>query len=176
MSLQTFYLGGLNPNNWHEIFVFCLKHADTFNIRFCNKEENESFHAFFSLPGISVANWVGMQDGIEIRGPLTEEVRDLFYQLQEPAFRGKQPKVWDFKLFSQGREVLSIDDFTNRLIHLTQGELGFLTSQKIDFSNWEAVAMAIGENESEAQVELNEEELREIAGLISHWLAGDKKH
>lgn len=178
MSLQTFYLGDLNPGSWHEVFVFCLQYADSFEARFLQKDEemSEGFRAFFSLPRIEITKWLGMPDGVKINGPMTEEARDLLYQLQEPAFYGERPELCDVKLFSQGREVLSIGDFTERLIHLTDEELDFLIAQDVDFTDWEAIAMTVAESDSELNVEWTEEELREVAGIISQWLAGDKKH
>ncbi|NLC76637.1 MAG: hypothetical protein GX750_03330 [Clostridia bacterium] len=178
MSLQTFYLGDLNPGSWQEVFVFCLQYADRFSARFLQNDEemSEGFNAFFRLPGIEVSGWLGMPNGIEINGPLTEEARELLYQLQEPAFYGERPELWDVKLFSQGREILSIGDFTQRLIHLTDEELDFLIAQEIDFSDWEAIAMAVAESETDFPVEWDEEDLREVAEIISRWLSSDKKH
>lgn len=178
MGLQTFYLGDLNPGNWHEVFVFCLQYADSFNARFIHNDEemHEDFRDFFSLPGIQVSAWLGMPNGIEINGPMTEEARDLLYQLQEPAFYGERPDLWDIKLYAQGREVLSIGDFTQRLIHLTDEELDYLIAQEVDFSDWEAIAMAVAENASELPTDWDEEDLREVAGIISRWLNSDVKH
>lgn len=178
MGLQTFYLGDLPPSNWHEIFVFCLQYADSFSVRLLKSDDikNEGFRALCSLPEVTITNWWGTKDGIEIRGPLTDEARNLLYELQEPAFYGECPELWDLKLFSQGREVLSIDDFTQRLIHLTDEEIDFLMAQDIDFSDWENIATAFAEGEAEEEEELEEEVLREIAGIISHWLSSDKKH
>jgi hypothetical protein len=178
MSLQTFYLGALHPGNWHEVFVFCLQYADSFNARFLQNDDDmsEGFRDFFALPGIEISGWLGTPNGVVISGPMTEEARDLLYQLQEPAFYGERPELWDIKLFAQGREVLSIGDFTERLIHLTDEELDYLIAQEVDFSDWEAIAMAVAENESDVPVEWDEDELREVAGIISQWLASDKKH
>lgn len=177
MSLQTFYLGDLNPGNWHEVFVFCLQYADGVTVRFLGENKsNEGFRTFFALPGITVNNVMGDQNGIEISAPLTEEIRDLLYQYQEPAFYGKQPELWDFKLFARGREVLAIEDFTRRLIHLTEEEIGFLLARQVDISDWEAVVMAVAEEEDGGSLEWNEEELQEVARLITLWLASDKKH
>lgn len=178
MGLQTFYLGDLHPGSWHEIFVFCLQYADSFSVRLLTSDEikSEGFCELFSLPDVTITNWWGTKDGIEIKGPLTEEVRNLLYELQEPAFYGECPELWDLKLFSQGREMLSIDDFTQRLIHLTDEEIDYLMAQNIDVSDWESIATTFTEGEAAEEQELDEEVLREIAGIISHWLNSDKKH
>lgn len=178
MGLQTFYLGDLHPGHWHEVFVFCLQYADSFSVRLLQSDEikNEGFAALFTLPKITITNWLGAKDGIEIKGPLTEEVRDLLYELQEPAFYGECPELWDLKLFSQGREILSIGDFTQRLIHLTDEEIDYLIAQEIDFTDWENIATTFAEGETEVLEEWEEEVLKEIAGILSHWLNSDKKH
>lgn len=178
MNLRTYYLEEIEPAIWQRVFVFCLHHADSFVVRFFTKKEktDECFEDFFGLPDITVSNWLGEKDGIQITGELTEEVRQIFYRLQEPAFNGEVPRLWDGKLLKQGREIISIENHTERLIHLTEQEIALLATRGIDISNWEGVAMAVVEGHEHEAIDWSEEELRVVAGLISHWLSGDKKH
>jgi hypothetical protein len=52
-----------------------------------------------------------MRDAIEISGPLTPAVRDLFVRL-EPSIESFDPdrKLWDCRLVQDGAVILSIGD------------------------------------------------------------------
>lgn len=139
-------------------------------------EPDGGFKEFFALPNITISNWLGEESGIQITGSITEDVKRIFYGLQEPAFNGEEPELRDGKLFQRGREMLSIGNFTNRLIHLTEQEIKILTSKGVNISSWEEVAMAIVEGKANEPIDWNDEDLKSIAGIISHWLSGDKKH
>jgi hypothetical protein len=67
---------------------------------------------FMALPGVEVRPWSGMRDAVEIAGPLTPAVRDLFVRL-EPSIESFDPehKLWDYELVHDGTVILSIGDY-----------------------------------------------------------------
>ncbi len=178
IKLKTFNLKGIAPAKWERVFVFCLHHADSFMAGFLDKEGDfdEGFRELFALPKIRVLGRLEGEKGVQIVGPVVDEVRGVFYRLQEPAFYGKQPNLWEGKLLLKGRELLSISNYTDRLIHLTKGEMALLEKEKINQDGWEEVAMAIVEGNINEPADWDDEELKGIASIISHWLAEDKKH
>ena len=166
------------PAIWERVFVFCLHHADGFVAGFLEKDGDfgEGFKELFALPEITIFNRLEGEKGIEIAGPIVDEVRGVFYRLQEPAFHGEKPSLWEGKLLFKGRELLSISNYTDRLIHLTKGEMVLLGREGIDKDGWEEVAIAIVEGYINEPVDWDDEKLKGIASIISHWLSEDKKH
>ena len=60
-----------------------------------------------------------MRDAIEIAGPLTSAVRDLFLRL-EPSIELFDPehKLWDYQLVQDSKVVLSIGDYHDLQVDL----------------------------------------------------------
>lgn len=166
------------PAIWEKVFIFCLHHADSFMAGFLEKDEDfgEGFKELFALPEIKVANRLEGEKGIQITGPVVDGVKEVFYRLQEPAFHGEKPGLWEGKLLLQGRELLFISNYTDRLIYLTKGEMTLLGREGITRDGWEEVAVAIVEGYVNETVDWDDERLKGIASIISHWLSEDKKH
>jgi hypothetical protein len=101
-------------DEWRALLTGYLYRADEFRVRMPDGEGLLSYgrEEFLALPGTVVRPWAGMQDAIEITGPLTPAVRDLFVRL-EPSIESFDPerKLWDYELVQGGRVVLSIGDY-----------------------------------------------------------------
>ncbi len=112
MSWQ--YLGPVPDDQWRALLTEHLNRADEFRIHVPDGEGPLSYGRakFLALPGVVVRPWTGMRDAIEISGPLTPAVRDLFVRL-EPSLESFDPerKLWDYELVQDGAVVLSVGDF-----------------------------------------------------------------
>jgi hypothetical protein len=112
VSLQ--YLGAVPDDEWRALLTEHLNRADEFRVHMPDGEGPLSYgrNEFSALPGAVVRPWTGMRDAIEISGPLTPAVRDLFVRL-EPSIESfdSEHKLWDYELVQDGTVVLSIGDF-----------------------------------------------------------------
>jgi hypothetical protein len=112
VSLQ--YLGIVPDDEWRALLTENLNRADEFQVHLPDGEGQLSYgrEEFLALPGVEVRPWTGMRDAIEIAGPLTPAVRDLFVRL-EPSIESFDPehKLWDYALVRDGTVVLSIGDY-----------------------------------------------------------------
>jgi hypothetical protein len=112
MSWQ--YLGPVPDNEWRALLTEHLNRADEFQVHMPDGEGPLSGgrNEFLALPDAVVRPWSGMRDAIEISGPLTPAVRDLFLRL-EPSIELFDPehKLWDYKLVQEGTVILSIGDY-----------------------------------------------------------------
>jgi hypothetical protein len=108
------YLGAVPDDEWRVLLTGHLDRADEFRVHMpdgdgplsCGRAE------LLALPSVQVRPWTGMQDAIEITGPLTPAARELFIRL-EPSIESFDPetKLWDYELVQGGTVVLSIGDF-----------------------------------------------------------------
>lgn len=108
------YLGAVPDTQWRTLFEEHLERADSFSVHMPDGEGPLSHGRaeFLALPGVEVRPWSGMRDAIEISGPLTPAVRDLF-RLMEPSIESFDPehKLWDYELVRAGTVILSIGDY-----------------------------------------------------------------
>src|SRR5262249_30353424 len=108
------YLGAVPDDQWCVPLEEYLNRADKFRVRMPDGEGPLSYGRaeFRALPGVEVRPWSGMRGAIEIAGPLTAAVRDLFVRL-EPSIEPFDPehKLWDYELVQDGTVVLSIGDY-----------------------------------------------------------------
>jgi hypothetical protein len=108
------YLGAVPDDEWRALLTEYLHRADEFRVHVPDGEGLLSYgrEDFLALPGAVVRPWAGMRDAIEITGPLTPAVRDLFVRL-EPSIESFDPehKLWDYELVQGGTVVLSIGDY-----------------------------------------------------------------
>jgi hypothetical protein len=108
------YLGAVPDDQWRALLTEHLNRADEFRVHMPDGEGPLSYghDEFLALPGAVVRPWTGMRDAIEISGPLTPAVRDLFVRL-EPSIESFDPerKLWDYELVQDGTVVLSIGDY-----------------------------------------------------------------
>jgi hypothetical protein len=112
VSLQ--YLGAVPDDEWQALLTEHLNRADEFRVHMPDGEGPLSYgrDEFLAVPGAVVRPRTGMRDAIEISGPLTPAVRDLFVRL-EPSIESfdSDRKLWDYELVQDGAVVLSIGDF-----------------------------------------------------------------
>ena len=107
-------------DRWKDFFSTILEHITAYKV-FIPDHDLDSPEGpltqgksdFLSLPGISIADWQGMADSIEISGPMTEQARSVFLKFQQDAFDGFMPQLWSFQFQDeQGRVILRVEDFT----------------------------------------------------------------
>jgi hypothetical protein len=112
MSLR--YLGAVPDHEWQALLKEYLTRANEFRVHLPDGEGplSHGWTEFTALPGVEVRPWSGMRDALEISGPLTPAVRDLFVRL-EPSIESFDPehKLWDYALVQDGTVVLSIGDY-----------------------------------------------------------------
>ena len=117
MSLK--YLSPVPDDEWRTLLKERLNRADAFRVHVPDGEGPLSHgrKEFLALPGVEVQPWTGMRDAIEIVGPLTQAVRDLFLRL-EPSIESFDPqhKLWDYELVQDGTVILSIGDFHDLMV------------------------------------------------------------
>jgi hypothetical protein len=107
------YLGIVPDDEWRALLTEHLNRADEFRVHVPDGEGPLSYGRaeFLAVPGAVVRPWTGMRDAIEISGPLTPAVRNLFTRLApsiEPF--DSDHKLWDYELVQDGTVVLSIGD------------------------------------------------------------------
>jgi len=114
LGVSRQYLGAVPDDEWWALLTEYLNRADEFRVHMPDGEGQLSFgrEEFLALPGAVVRPWTEMRDAIEISGPLTAAVRDLFVRL-EPSIESFDPehKFWDYELVQDGTVVLSIGDY-----------------------------------------------------------------
>lgn len=108
------YLGPLPDAEWRPLLIEHLDRADEFRVRMPDGDGPLSYGRaeFRALPGVDVRPWSGMRDAIEITGPMTSAVRDLFRRA-EVSIESFDPehKLWNYELVENGVVVLSIGDY-----------------------------------------------------------------
>ena len=108
------YLGPIPDDQWRALLTEHLDRADEFRVHVPDGDGPLSFgrREFLALPDVQVQPWTGMRGAIEISGPLTPAIRDLFRRL-EPSVQtfDMENKLWDYQLLRAGTVTLSIGDF-----------------------------------------------------------------
>lgn len=142
MEYKSLYIRGLSQDEWKRVFSYILNEADSFKIYFPNGDEeilNIGKNSFESLSNIKVRNWEGMQDSMEVRGELTNEIRNIFMEYEAPSVEKQGDKLWSFRLYKGNRELMYIGDFTDKIIHLTDEEIMYLNQLGIKAENWDLI-------------------------------------
>nr|PZN01878.1 MAG: hypothetical protein DIU66_10770 [Bacillota bacterium] len=102
-------MGGL----WKFILKYAVLTASHFEAHFPNDPHlGEGRDEFLQLPKIKVEPWNGMKGAIAVKGEMTPEARALFLQIIETQFI----LLWDFMLFKDEQKLLSVSDYTDRII------------------------------------------------------------
>ena len=108
------YLGAVPDDEWRALLEEHLERADAFRVHVPDGDGPLSHGRteFMALPGVEVRPWSGMDDAIEIAGPLSAAARDLFLRM-EPSIESFDPerKLWDYELVQNGMVILSIGDY-----------------------------------------------------------------
>jgi hypothetical protein len=113
------YLGAVPDDQWRALLTEHLDRADEFRVHMPDGEGSLSGgrSEFLALPGVVVRPWTGMRDAIEISGPLTPAVRDLFMRLEQSIdLFDPEHKLWDYELVQDGTVVLSIGDYHDLMV------------------------------------------------------------
>ena len=108
------YLGPVPDEQWRALLTEHLDRADEFRVHVPDGDGPLSFgrREFLALPDVQVQPWTGMRDAIEISGPLTPAIRDLFRRLETSVQTfDTESKLWDYQLLRGGTVTLSIGDF-----------------------------------------------------------------
>jgi hypothetical protein len=116
------YLGSLSDGEWRALLTGHLNRADEFRVHMPDGDDYGR-DEFLAVPGAVVRPWDGMRDAIEISGPLTPAVRDLFVRL-EPSIESFDPdrKLWDYRIVQDGTVVLSIGDYDDLQVDVPSGD------------------------------------------------------
>ncbi|UQU67831.1 hypothetical protein COUCH_16810 [Couchioplanes caeruleus] len=108
------YLGSVPDDEWRALLREHLDRADSFRVHVPDGAGQLSHGRadFLALPGVEVRSWSGMRDAVEITGPLTPAVREMFLRM-EPSLESFDPehKLWDYELVRDGTVILSIGDY-----------------------------------------------------------------
>ncbi|HHY79592.1 MAG TPA: hypothetical protein GX516_04420 [Thermoanaerobacter sp.] len=100
---------------WKLILKYGVLSASHFEVRFPDDPTmtlSEGKEEFLELPKVFVEPWSGMKGAIAIKGEMTKEARELFLQIIET----RRIRLWDFILFRDGRKLLSVSDFDDRIV------------------------------------------------------------
>jgi len=98
-------LSGLS-DLWKSILLYGIRTATHFEAHFPDDDSDlaEGKEEFLRLPKISVKPWSGMKGAIAVHGEMTPEATALFMEAAE------KENLWDYQLFRDGRELLSVSD------------------------------------------------------------------
>lgn len=100
---------------------------------------NQGKDDFVQLNGITINDWDGMKNSIEIHGVMNDDARKIFLRFQDDAFQGYMPQLWSFQFHdNQNRVLIRVEDFTvclcwfsDDMIH-TMEQKGLLPSEDIE--------------------------------------------
>lgn len=115
---RYYYSRRVDPELTDDVFTSILTYgissAAHFEAHFpdddsCLAEGKEEFR---QLPQVSVGPWSGMEGAITVSGEMTPEARELFMKSVEE----KEPWLWDYNLFRDGKELLSIADHSDLVV------------------------------------------------------------
>lgn len=110
---------GLPDKLWRDLLQECLLEASTFRLHLPDGEGPLSAgrHDAQRLPGAVTEHWAGMQDALEIYGPLSPQAR-AFFVAHETSLILFDPerKLWDYQLLRDGKTLLAVSDFTVLII------------------------------------------------------------
>lgn len=116
------YLGPVPDGEWRALLSAQLGRADEFRVHVPDGEGLLSYGRapFLALAGVEVRPWHGMRDAVEIVGAVTPEATELFLHL-EPSIKSFDPehKLWDYALLKNGRVILSVGDFHDLQVDLS---------------------------------------------------------
>lgn len=99
---------------WLPILKYGIRTATHFEAHF---PDDDSFLAdgkeeMRQLPQTSVTPWSGMKGAITVSGEMTPEARALFMRAAEV----REPWLWDYALFRDGKELLTVSDHEDRIV------------------------------------------------------------
>ena len=140
--MPRFFAGRIPDDQWRDLLAYCLDHADAFVVHMPDSDGPLSHgrHEFRTLSGSTVSTWSGMAGAISISGELTAAARDLFWRT-EISLRSYDSgeKLWDYRLLRGGDEILSVGDFADLLVFMTDDDLTYLTALGISTREWDAL-------------------------------------
>ena len=140
--MPKFFAGRIPDDQWRDLLTYCLDRADAFVVHMPDGDGPLSYgrNEFGALPGSTVSAWSGMADAIAISGELTAAARDLFRQT-EGSLRSYNSgeKLWDYRLLHNGDEILTIGDYADLLVAMTDEDLTHLTALGISTQEWDSV-------------------------------------
>jgi hypothetical protein len=139
-GVVTYFAGQIPDDEWRQLLTYCLDRADSFAVHFPDGPGMLSYGRddFPALSGVRVAPWAGMNESVEVTGPLTAESRRLFDQI-ETSMTTYEPerKLWDYRLFRHGDLVLQVGDFSDVLVTADDSELAALKASGISTDQWD---------------------------------------
>lgn len=98
---------------WTSVLRYGVLQASHFEARFPDDPAlSEGKEEFLGLPKISVGPWSGMSGAIAVTGEMTPEAKALFLRIID----GGDIRLWDFVLFRNGKKLLSVSDYVDRIV------------------------------------------------------------
>lgn len=108
----------LGCDGWSAILRLFLARANTYKAVFPDGGEGDLAAGradCLALDGATIVPWWGMADSSEVSGPLNDAAKALFLS---PGLR-----LWHFELWQNDELVLSLEDFTLCIVHVSATEL-----------------------------------------------------
>lgn len=113
---EYYYIGSTNENTggiWKHVLKYGVLSASHFEVRFPDDPTlSEGKEDFLQLPKISVEPWSGMKGAIVVKGEMTPAARALFLRIID----SEDIRLWDFVLFRDGKKLLSVSDYDDRIV------------------------------------------------------------
>jgi len=135
----TYFAGRIPDDEWRRLLTYCLERADSFAVHFPDGPGMLSYGRddFPALSGARLAPWAGMNESVEVTGPLTAESRRLFDQI-ETSVTTYEPerKLWDYRLSRRGEVLLQVGDFSDVLVSADDGDLAALRAEGVIADRW----------------------------------------
>jgi len=132
--------------NWIQIFDYYLEECTRFRVFFPGAKHEYNPNnplmtgkkEFASLSEVTIRPWEGMENSIQVDGPINQNTRNLFYKYLDDPSEGYRPLLWSFELLKNEKPLLRIEDFTVCLLNFDEEVISNLQRKK--GITWEEIA------------------------------------
>jgi hypothetical protein len=143
--MVTYYVGPLEDEQWRHVLSRALARADRFQAMMPEGEGMLSYGRtlFGALPNLTITPSTRMREAVVMSGELTTEIRDLIASTQTSLTgydADADTRLWDYQLLSGEVEILSIGDYNDLILEVTDEDLAELESVGIASSGWDRIA------------------------------------
>jgi hypothetical protein len=143
--MAKYYVGPLEDTHWQLVLTRALAGADSFQAMMPDGEGPLSYGRTLlgALPDVTVTPSDRMADAIVLSGELTARIRDLFVSTQTSLTEydaDSDTRLWDYQLLRGTVELLSIGDYSDLILELTDADLAELESAGLDPTAWDQIA------------------------------------
>jgi hypothetical protein len=143
--MVKYYVGPLADEQWQHVLSRALTCADHFQVMMPEGEGMLSYGRtlFGALPNLTITPSTRMREAIMMSGELTSEIRDLIASTQTSLTEydaDSDTRLWDYQLLSGEVAILSIGDYSDLILEVTDADLAELESAGIESSGWDRIA------------------------------------